>query len=107
MGSVSDRGSKNGRFLRSLGFIDPGFSFAMLVAGSLQQDGALPSLIDHRKIPEIGARLVSLTLQHPEPKNVEATYRGLAIDRPLIVRFGPSLRYEAVIETPKGLHTLW
>ena len=98
----------------ALPFTDPVFAFAIPVDGSLPQGGALPSLIDHRddptamsEIPELGARLVSLTLQHPEPESIEAIYRELAIDRPPVVRFGPSLRYEAVIETPKGLCTVW
>ena len=67
MGSVSDRGSKNGRFLRSLGFIDPGLSFAMLVDGSLQQDGALPTCLG------VGFRIVSRdedTLHYASPERL-------------------------------------
>ena len=97
-----------------LPFTEPAFAFAIPVDGSLPQDGVLPSLIDRRdnptkmsEIPELGARLVSITLQHPEPESVEATYRELAVDQPPTVRFGPSLRYEATIETPNGLRTLW
>jgi Glyoxalase-like domain len=97
-----------------LPFANPVFAFAIPLDGSLPNDGALPSLIDHRnvptemsEIPDLGVRLEALTLQHPEPEKVESIYRELAIDRPPMVRFGRSLRYEAVIRTPKGLRALW
>lgn len=97
-----------------LPFEDPEFAFAIPIDGSLPQDGALPSLINHwddptkmSDIPELGARLISLTLQHPTPEGVEAIYDELKIDRPPAVRFGPSLRYEAIIETSNGQRILW
>ena len=97
-----------------LPFTNPAFAFTIPVDGSLPQVGVLPSLIDHRgdptamwEIPELGARLVSFTLQHSEPERVAATYRELAIDRPPKVQLGRSMRYEAVIDTPNGLRTLW
>lgn len=92
---------------------DPTFDFAIPEDGSLPLDGAAPSLIGRRgllesmaAIPDLGARLRSLTLEHPEPAAVEALYRELAIDRPPAVVPGPRLRYRARIETPSGLKEL-
>ena len=97
-----------------LPFETPEFAFAIPSDGSLPLGGVLPSLIDHREdptrmsdIPDLGARLVSFTLQHPEPERIRALYDGLAIDRPPEIRAGPSFRYEAQIETPEGLRVLW
>ena len=97
-----------------LPFNEPEFAFAIPIDGSLPMDGILPSLIDHRSeptqmsdIPDLGARLVSFALHHPEPKTVEAVYQGLAIDRPPEIRTGQATRYEAIVRTPDGLRTLW
>lgn len=97
-----------------LPFIDPEFAFAIPVDGSLPKDGVLPSLIDHRDdptkmsdIPDLGARLVSFALQHPEPEEVRTVYAELDIDRPPSVQHGPALRYQAEIETADGLRRLW
>lgn len=90
-----------------------GFDFAIPEDGSLPLDGAAPSLIGRRglresmaAIPDLGARLRSLTLEHPEPAAVERLYRELAVDRPPAVVPGPRLRYRARIETPGGLKEL-
>ncbi len=92
---------------------DRRFGFSIPADGSLPLDGAAPSLIDHMRdptsmaeIPDMGARLRSLTLEHPEPEKVAALYRDLAIDRPPEVVAGPRLRYRAEIETPAGLKVL-
>ncbi|XDA96511.1 VOC family protein [Sulfitobacter sp. LCG007] len=97
----------------SLPFDTPEFAFGVPADGSLPEGGALPSLIDHRNdptkmsdIPNLGARLVAFTLQHPSPEQLQATYRELQIDRPPSVEPGPGLRYEAAIETPTGLRLL-
>lgn len=91
----------------------PTFDFSMPADGSLPLEGAAPSLIDHRgeptamaSIPDLGARLRSLTLEHPDPAAIAALYRELAIDRPPAIVTGPKLRYRAEIETPKGLKLL-
>ena len=98
----------------SLPFNEPEFAFAIPANGSLPLGGVLPSLIDHRDdatrmsdIPDLGARLISFVLQHPEPKEISATYYGLEIDRPPKIRAGAVFRYEAEIEMPDGLRTLW
>lgn len=92
---------------------DPSFAFAIPQDGSLPLDGAAPSLIDHRgdptsmaSIPDLGARLHSLTLEHPHPAGIEALYRELSIDRPPVIIRGPTLCYRARIETPTGLKEL-
>jgi hypothetical protein len=53
-------------------------------------------------IADLGARLRSFTLEHPDPAAVEALYRAMALDRPPAIGRGPSLRYRAQIETPAG-----
>ena len=91
----------------------PSFAFSIPKDGSLPLDGAAPSMIDHRRdptsmaeIPDLGARLRSFTLEHPDPAAIERLYRELAIvDLPAVVQ-GPKLRYRAQIETPSGLKEL-
>jgi Glyoxalase-like domain len=92
---------------------DPTFTFSIPKDGSLPLDGAAPSLIDHRgdssyvaTIPDLGAKLASFTLEHPDPTCIEAIYRALDIDRPPLILRGPKVRYRALIETPAGLREL-
>lgn len=91
----------------------PSFAFSIPKDGSLPLDGAVPSMIDHRRdptsmaaIPDLGARLRSLTLEHPDPAAIETLYRDLAIVDPPAIVEGPKLRYRAQIETPSGLKEL-
>lgn len=93
--------------------VDSSFDFAIPKDGSLPLDGAAPSIIDRRGKPrsmatiaDLGARLNSFTLEHPNPGSVEALYRTLSLDRPPAIRPGPTLRYRAQIETPAGLKEL-
>ncbi|UUX49552.1 VOC family protein [Nisaea acidiphila] len=92
---------------------DPSFAFAIPVDGSLPLDGGAPSVIDHKddptsmeEIPDLGARLRSFTLAHPDPDAIAALYRTLAIDRPPVLVPGSELRYSAEIETAAGPKTL-
>ncbi len=92
---------------------NPAFGFSIPGDGSLPLDGAAPSLIDHRgdptsmaEIPDTGARLRSLTLEHPDPTAVETLYRELSVDRPPAIVGGPRVRYRATIQTPSGLKEL-
>ena len=85
------------------------FDFAIPRDGSLPLDGAAPSIIDRRgkpramaTIPDLGTRLRSFCLEHPNPAVVSALYRDLEIDRPPIVVQGTAPRYRAQIETPTG-----
>jgi len=89
--------------------VNSSFDFAIPNDGSLPLDGAAPSLIERRGRPrsmatmaDLGARLRSLTLEHPDPFHVEALYRALAVDRPPRIVNGSKLRYRALIETPAG-----
>jgi Glyoxalase-like domain len=97
----------------SLPFANPTFDFAIPEDGSLPLDGAAPSIIDHRgeptsmvSIPDLGARLRSLTLEHPNSATIETLYRELSIDHPPAIVPGPNVRYRAQIETPRGLKEL-
>ena len=89
--------------------VNPSFDFAIPHDGSLPLDGAAPSIIDRRGKPrsmatiaDLGARLRSFTLEHPDLAAVEALYRAMTVDRPPAIGRGPKLRYRAQIETPAG-----
>lgn len=93
--------------------VNSSFDFAIPRDGSLPLDGAAPCIIDRRGKPramttiiDLGARLRSFTLEHPDPAAVKALYRALTVDRPPEIANGPSLRYRAHIETPAGLREL-
>ena len=91
----------------------PTFAFSIPEDGSLPLDGAAPSIIDHRgdptsmaAIPDLGARLRSLTLEHPEPAAIRSLYRDVSIEPPPEIVAGQKIRYRATIETPTGLKEL-
>ncbi|HEY5793884.1 MAG TPA: VOC family protein [Bosea sp. (in: a-proteobacteria)] len=97
----------------ALPFTDSAFDFAIPDDGSLPLEGALPSLIDRRgkarsmaTMADLGARLMSFVLEHPEPVAVSQLYEELIIDRPPEVRPGLELRYRARIDTAAGLREL-
>lgn len=96
-----------------LPFSNPSFCFAIPLDGSLPLAGAAPSLIDHlddptsmSEIPDLGAKLQSITLEHPDPDTIKTLYRNLLIDRPPVVIRGSDLCYRAQIKTPSGLKEL-
>lgn len=93
----------------ALPFAQPEFAFSIPEDGSLPLDGAAPSLIDHKDeptsmadIPDLGAQLLALTLEHPQPGAVAALYRELALDRSPEIVQGAQIRYLAKIMTPSG-----
>lgn len=97
----------------ALPFNRPEFAFSIPDDGSLPLDGGAPSLIDHQgdptsmsDIPDMGARLLSLTLEHPHPDTVSKLYRELSPDRPPDVIPGTQIRYRASIMTPSGRREL-
>lgn len=97
-----------------LPFDAPEFAFAIPADGSLPLDGAVPSLIDHKndptsmaEIPDLGARLISFTLEHPTPGAIQALYREIGIEGLPEIVPGPTLRYRARIETPSGVRDLF
>jgi hypothetical protein len=98
----------------SLPWTEPSFEFAIPDDGSLPLDGAAPSIIDRRGKPramatiaDLGARLPSFSLAHPDAAAISQLYRELAIDRPPIVMPGNDLHYRAQIETPAGMRELF
>lgn len=93
----------------ALPFKQPEFAFSIPKDGTLPFEGALPSLIDHRgaptsmaEIPDLGARLLALKVEHPDPQSLEDLYRALNVEHPPSVRFGERVRYCAEIETSSG-----
>lgn len=92
---------------------EPEFAFSIPAGGLLPLDGAAPSLIDHRgvptsmdDIPDMGARLVSFELEHPDPAAIEALYRAVCVEGCPSLVHGPELRYVASIQVPTGLRVL-
>ena len=57
-------------------------------------------------IPDLGARLRLLTLEHPNSTAIKTLYRELSIMHPLVIVQAPKVRYRALIETPTGLKEL-
>jgi hypothetical protein len=97
----------------ALPFGAPSFDFAIPDDGSLPLDGALPSLIDRRgrprsmaSIPDLGARLRSFSLEHPEGDALLALLREIGVDHPPVVTRGDAFRFRARIETPAGIKKL-
>lgn len=98
----------------SLPWSQPVFDFAVPEDGALPLGGAAPCLIDRRgkprsmtSIADLGARLRSFALEHPEPEAIAALHDDLAIDRPPSISQGDSLRYRALIDTPAGPRELF
>jgi hypothetical protein len=58
-------------------------------------------------IADLGARLRSFSLEHPDAAAISELYRDLDIDRPPAIVRGKSLRYRAQIETPAGVKELF
>jgi len=94
----------------SLPWEAPEFEFAIPNDGRLPLGGALPSVIDHcgqptamSDIPDLGARLLDFTLEHPDPDAIAALFQRFQCANPPRILKGPSLRYRARIETPAGI----
>ena len=58
------------------------------------------------EIPDLGARLVALILEHPDPAEIQTLYRELSVDKSPVVLKAPHIRYRAQIATPTGLKEL-
>lgn len=91
----------------------PAFDFAIPRDGSLPLGGAAPAIIDRRGKPrsmatiaDLGARLVSFTLDHPDPAAIAGLYRELGAHGAPAVVAGPAPRYAARVETPGGIREL-
>lgn len=91
----------------------PEFGFSIPEDGGLPMAGAAPSLIDHRgdptsmaDIPDLGARLLSFTLEHPDPAPIASLFDAIGARNGPDIVLGPSLRYTARIATPAGVRDL-
>ncbi|MBL8570642.1 MAG: VOC family protein [Phreatobacter sp.] len=91
----------------------PAFDFAIPHDGSLPLGGAAPSIIDRRGQPrsmatiaDLGARLVSFTLEYPDSARIDALHRELGAIGAPVVRAGARSRYIARIETAGGIREL-
>lgn len=98
----------------SLPWAEPLFDFAIPIDGSLPLGGAAPSIIDRRgklrsmaSIADLGARLRSFLLEHPEAEAISELYREIGIGGAPEVLRGPALCYRAQIETAHGLKQLY
>ena len=92
---------------------EPLFLFSIPDDGSLPLNGAAPSIIDRFGKPrsmentlDLGARLKSFTLEHPEPEQIKALYQRLGMTGGPDLVQSDSLRYRAQIDTPHGTRTL-
>ncbi len=92
----------------------PAFDFSLRADGALPLNGAAPCLIDRRgkarnmaTIPDLGARLVDFTLEHPDPAAIAALYESLRIDHPPAIVKGDAMRWRARIATPGGVRELF
>lgn len=97
----------------ALPWAEPLLDFSIPEDGSLPLDGAVPSIIDRRGKPrsmttmaDLGARLRSFSLEHPDADALARLYQELDIDRPPAISHGNELRYRAQIETPNGMKML-
>ena len=98
----------------SLPWVEPRFDFSLMHEGRLPLDGAAPSIIDRRgmrrsmaTMADLGARLRTFSLAHPNPAGIAALYEEFAIDRAPTIGPGCDLRYRAQIETPAGIRELY
>lgn len=87
--------------------------FSLRPDGEWPAEGAVPCVIDWGlrgnpadAMPELGARLVDLTLAHPDPAGVRDCHAALGLDMDLRIVLGESLRFTARVDTPDGVRTL-
>ncbi|MFE1600852.1 VOC family protein [Methylobacterium sp. ID0610] len=88
--------------------------FSLRPDGALPVGGIAPSVIDWEGQPgpasgmtDVGARLLSFTVAHPEPERVTALYARLGIADPPAITAGPELTYGALVRTPAGERSLF
>jgi len=88
--------------------------FAVRSDGSLPDDGVAPSVISWGEqgspapaMRDLGAKLVSFHIEHPEPARVRDLYARLGVRNGPQVQHGPRFRYCAFIETPCGMRELY
>lgn len=89
------------------------WDFAVRDDGAWPEGGAVPPVIDWgergspaKDMPDLGARLRSFVLEHPDPASVRALHAAIGLTRGPDLRQGPVLRYRAGIATPAGLRVI-
>ncbi|MDP4026552.1 VOC family protein [Methylobacterium sp. NEAU 140] len=87
--------------------------FGVRPDGAWPAGGAAPCAMDWgpagnpaRAMPDLGARLVGLTVEHPDPDALGALYRDFGLADPPAIVAGPALRFRAAIDTPAGRRVL-
>ena len=93
---------------------DRSWFFAVRNDGSLPADGLAPSVIEWGdqgcpapEMPDLGARLISFAVEHPDPIHVSSMYERLGVQNPPEVMPGAQFRYRATIATPSGTKNIW
>jgi len=93
---------------------DRSWLFLVPSDGSLPAEGVAPSVIDwgYRgcpalAMPDLGARLASFVIEHPDPAGVTHLYKELGVANPPDVQKGAQVRYRATIGTPEGMRELY
>ncbi|MEJ0070275.1 MAG: VOC family protein [Pseudomonadota bacterium] len=93
---------------------DRSWLFSLRPDGALPADGVAPAVMDWGDrgtptpaMPDLGARLTSFGIEHPDPAHVTALYERLGVVNPPRVAIGPRLRYRAIIDTPGGVKQLF
>lgn len=93
---------------------DRDWGFSLLPDGALPAGGVVPPAIDWggaaspaRAMPDLGARLLSFEIEHPDPDLVSGLYRRLDLVNPPKVLKGRRFRYRATIATETGIKELY
>jgi len=109
---LADHGDLLGR-KTSVSRGDRSWSFSVREDGLLPAEGAAPSVIawgdrgcPASAMPDVGARLVTFVIEHPDPSWVKDLYTSLEVENPPEVYKGQQVRHWAVINTPNGTKEL-
>ncbi len=88
--------------------------FSVRADGLLPAGGVAPPVIDWGDrgcpapdMPDLGARLLSFVVEHPDPADVSELYRQLGVREGPEVREGGRFRCRATILTPSGPKDVW
>lgn len=101
--------ARHGHLLGTKRWLEGSFHFAVPENGQLPMGGVLPSVIDLAGRPptahglvDQGVRLTDLVLEHPDPREVQALYEELGIEKAPRVVHGERVLYRAEVETREG-----
>lgn len=92
---------------------DLSWDFAVPPDGSLPMNGAVPSVMDWGaggtpapRMADLGARLMSFELHHPEAERLRKVYADLGVQNGPKIVDGGAMCYRAEIQMPTGLCVL-